>query len=329
MHRRQELHDTIEQFQQGFRQLDDADLSREAAQVEDLPAQTALALARIRIRSTAGWAERPSFPTQAPTTSCCAFINELVNPRCLKRWSARSTAWRPAASMTSSAVGSPATVSMNVGPCPTSKRCFTTMASSSHCTRTLSPDGQASLAPRIRGNYRVHSAGHDAPRWQLLCWRRCRQRRRGRSLLCLDAGRGEGCPWRIRGGPGVSRYGVTDGGNFAPGRSVLHRAVTLPPLEEARLAGWRERLLAARAERVRPGRDDNILTGWNALMIQGLCVAYQATGDPAHLAAARRAASFIEDKLTMPDGGVYRHWKDGTARCQVPGRLRLPGQRSH
>ncbi len=27
-----------------------------------------------------------------------------------------------------------------------------------------------------------------------------------------------------------------------------------------------------------------ILTGWNALMIEGLCAAYQAMGTPAHLA---------------------------------------------
>ena len=54
-------------------------------------------------------------------------------------------------------------------------------------------------------------------------------------------------------------------------------------------------------------------------MIQGLCAAYQATGTTAHVAAARRAADFIRDKLSMPDGGVYRAWRDGTAR--VPGFL--------
>jgi uncharacterized protein YyaL (SSP411 family) len=54
-------------------------------------------------------------------------------------------------------------------------------------------------------------------------------------------------------------------------------------------------------------------------MIQGLCAAYQATGTPAHFAAARRAASVIQDKLTMPDGGVYRAWTDGAAK--VPGFL--------
>lgn len=54
-------------------------------------------------------------------------------------------------------------------------------------------------------------------------------------------------------------------------------------------------------------------------MIQGLCAAYQATGNAGYLEAARRAVDFVADKVTMPDGGVYRAWKDGAAR--VPGFL--------
>jgi uncharacterized protein YyaL (SSP411 family) len=100
---------------------------------------------------------------------------------------------------------------------------------------------------------------------------------------------------------------------------VLHRAAGLDALQTARLAGWRERLLAARGERVRPARDDNILTGWNGLMIEGLCAAFQATGIPEYLSAAQRAANFIQGELTLPDGGVYRAWNDGIAK--MPGFL--------
>ena len=73
------------------------------------------------------------------------------------------------------------------------------------------------------------------------------------------------------------------------------------------------------ARRVRPGRDENILTSWNALMIQGLCAAYQATGRVLYLQSARRAANFLMQRMTMPDGGLYRAWKDGAAK--VPGFL--------
>jgi uncharacterized protein YyaL (SSP411 family) len=100
---------------------------------------------------------------------------------------------------------------------------------------------------------------------------------------------------------------------------VLYRAVEIDALEEARLEGLRDQLFRARSSRIRPGRDENILTSWNALMIQGLCAAYQATGTAAHLAAAKRAADFIQETVSTPEGGVYRAWKDGTAK--VPGFL--------
>ena len=114
-------------------------------------------------------------------------------------------------------------------------------------------------------------------------------------------------------------YGVTERGNFEHGSTVLYRPVELDPLEEARLAGFRDKLFAAREKRVRPGRDDNVLASWNALMIQGLCAAYQATGTASHLSAAQRAADFLAEKMTMAHGGVYRAWRDGVAK--VPGFL--------
>ncbi|WP_137819820.1 thioredoxin domain-containing protein [Pseudomonas sp. 2FG] len=114
-------------------------------------------------------------------------------------------------------------------------------------------------------------------------------------------------------------YGVSAAGNFEHGTTVLYRAATLDAVEEAQLAGLRDQLLAARAQRVRPGRDENILTSWNALMIQGLCAAYQATGTARHLDAARRAADFLQARLSTPAGGLYRAWREGTAK--VPGFL--------
>jgi hypothetical protein len=67
------------------------------------------------------------------------------------------------------------------------------------------------------------------------------------------------------------------------------RALALAPEEAAtRLAVAKDTLLAARAERVRPGLDDKILTAWNALMVAGLARAARALDRPdwAALAAA-------------------------------------------
>jgi uncharacterized protein len=110
-----------------------------------------------------------------------------------------------------------------------------------------------------------------------------------------------------------SVLGISEQGNFE-GRSVPYRAADLDPLEEARFDAVRGRLLAARARRVRPSRDDNVITSWNALMIEGLCAAYQATGTGRYLQAARTAGDFLTANLRMPDGGVYRAWRDGSAR---------------
>ncbi|SPE34531.1 conserved hypothetical protein [Burkholderiales bacterium] len=114
-------------------------------------------------------------------------------------------------------------------------------------------------------------------------------------------------------------YGIGERGNFAQDRSVLQRSVALEEPEELRLEGVRQRLFAARLRRVRPGRDENVLTAWNALMIQGLCAAYQAGGAPAHLRAARASADFLATHLASADGGLYRAWRGGVAK--VPGFL--------
>ncbi|WP_084273333.1 thioredoxin domain-containing protein [Maribacter antarcticus] len=49
---------------------------------------------------------------------------------------------------------------------------------------------------------------------------------------------------------------------------------------------WHEKLLTARAKRIRPRTDDKILTSWNALLINGYVDAYTALGTPAYLDAA-------------------------------------------
>src|SRR5262249_34942725 len=66
-------------------------------------------------------------------------------------------------------------------------------------------------------------------------------------------------------------YDVTPEGNFE-GHTILNRLARVPatPEEEARLATLREKLLAVRARRVRPGLDDKVLADWNGLMIAAL-----------------------------------------------------------
>ncbi|MFI1148919.1 thioredoxin domain-containing protein [Streptomyces sp. NPDC020817] len=71
-------------------------------------------------------------------------------------------------------------------------------------------------------------------------------------------------------------FGVTVGGTFEHGKSVLQLPQDGPVLDAGTVAGIRERLLAARAERPAPGRDDKIVAAWNGLAIAALaeCGAY-------------------------------------------------------
>ena len=98
------------------------------------------------------------------------------------------------------------------------------------------------------------------------------------------------------------------------------------PLERAQtlLDAARAKLLAVRARRVRPERDEKILTGWNALMIKGMAHAARVFDQPQWLACARRAVEFIRATLWRADdkrAGAHKRllatYKDGTAHLNA------------
>ena len=81
-------------------------------------------------------------------------------------------------------------------------------------------------------------------------------------------------------------YDVTPEGNFE-GHNILNRINSLELRDattEARLTLMREKLLARRASRVRPGFDDKMLADWNGLMIAALAKAADAFDRPDWLA---------------------------------------------
>lgn len=93
-------------------------------------------------------------------------------------------------------------------------------------------------------------------------------------------------------------YGVSEAGNFEHQTTVLSRVTARSSAdEELHLAQLRARLLAARGDRVRPGTDDKVLAGWNALAITGLVAAWRATDHAPALALALRVAHFLRDRM--------------------------------
>jgi len=113
------------------------------------------------------------------------------------------------------------------------------------------------------------------------------------------------------GTPAIDYWGVDGGPNFE-GRNILYVAAEPDP---GRIAGARATLLAARARRVPPGRDDKVLAGWNALACRAFAEAGRVLGRPDYLAAAVRNAEFVLSAMQR-DGWLLRCWAGGRAKLK-------------
>jgi len=120
-------------------------------------------------------------------------------------------------------------------------------------------------------------------------------------------------------------FGITRDGNFLDhshpqplrGLNVLRVAAPdMPAADAPRLAAAREKMLAARATRVRPRLDDKILVSWNGLMLGALARAAVVLGEDKYRVAAERNLAFLRGQLWVPgeEGGtgtLYHRWRDG------------------
>jgi uncharacterized protein YyaL (SSP411 family) len=110
-------------------------------------------------------------------------------------------------------------------------------------------------------------------------------------------------------------YGVTEGGNFEHGTTVLSVARPLATVareigetdEETRavLARAKRALFLAREARVKPFRDEKIIAAWNGLAIGAFAHAGAALGEARYVGIARRALDGVE-RLLWRDGILLR-----------------------
>jgi uncharacterized protein YyaL (SSP411 family) len=117
-------------------------------------------------------------------------------------------------------------------------------------------------------------------------------------------------------------YGVTVPGNFE-GANILHVARSLEDLcldfrrdqqeLEQILSRSRKWLYAEREKRVKPHRDDKILTGWNGLMTVSFVEAGLVLKRADYLEMARRNLQFLLRNLRR-DERIFRTCKDGKAK---------------
>jgi uncharacterized protein YyaL (SSP411 family) len=116
-------------------------------------------------------------------------------------------------------------------------------------------------------------------------------------------------------GPGDAEYaaqvfGVTEAGTFEHGRSVLQRRSG--PGDEERFGLISAALLAARAGRARPGRDDKVVTAWNGLAIAALAECGLLLAEPEFIAAAAGAAELLA-RVHLAAGRLARTSRAGRA----------------
>jgi hypothetical protein len=121
----------------------------------------------------------------------------------------------------------------------------------------------------------------------------------------------------------MDAYGVTAQGNFE-GKNILQVARDFDVIAamyhrdkskvERRLDAARRELFIAREQRVKPARDEKVLTSWNGLMLAAFAEAARALGRDDYRALAERNADFILTELRDNNGRLQRSWKDGTVR---------------
>jgi uncharacterized protein YyaL (SSP411 family) len=117
------------------------------------------------------------------------------------------------------------------------------------------------------------------------------------------------------------RFGLDQAPNFEGRWHLCVRGALAGPDEvgggpSALLERARSKLLAARTLRVWPGRDEKILTSWNALTIRGLAIAARVLHRPDLADAATHAVDFIRRTLWQ-EGRLLATYKDGRAHLNA------------
>lgn len=117
-------------------------------------------------------------------------------------------------------------------------------------------------------------------------------------------------------------YGVTDAGNFE-GKNILHIRQPLDNLakemgktteELERIVGEaKKQLFLEREGRIKPFRDEKVLTSWNGLMIGAFVNGYNVTRNERYLAVAQKGADFLWTRL-YKEGRLLRAFKGEAAK---------------
>ncbi|RQW78469.1 MAG: thioredoxin domain-containing protein [Methanothrix sp.] len=123
----------------------------------------------------------------------------------------------------------------------------------------------------------------------------------------------------------IRLFDIYESGNFERGKNILRLRLSLKDAAgilraderelQSRMETIRQKLFAAREKRIRPLRDDKILTDWNGLMIAACAKAAQALQEPGrsncsdYASAAKKAADFLLEKMRTAEGRLLHRYR--------------------
>ncbi|MGH7929442.1 MAG: thioredoxin domain-containing protein, partial [Candidatus Binatia bacterium] len=117
-------------------------------------------------------------------------------------------------------------------------------------------------------------------------------------------------------------YDISEAGNFE-NENILHPILTPEQASKyfnrsvddilSLVADAKQKLFAQREKRIRPFRDEKLITAWNGLMLSGLAEAIEITGNSEYRSAAMRSVDFIFSQM-FRDGHLLHTYKDGVAK---------------
>ncbi|MGV3666998.1 MAG: thioredoxin domain-containing protein [Leptospira bouyouniensis] len=119
-------------------------------------------------------------------------------------------------------------------------------------------------------------------------------------------------------------WNVTEEGNFEDHQNILNvyfkgknpylDGIQFKDGFKEKLQKAKEILLLERQKRVRPLRDDKILTSWNCLWIRALLSSYEVTGEKTYLNQSKEIYEFLLKYLVKEDGSILRRFRDGETK---------------
>ncbi len=122
-------------------------------------------------------------------------------------------------------------------------------------------------------------------------------------------------------------YDIIGRGNWEHEKNVLRKKNTFQQVADRNeihvndlqelLDEGKQILYKFRETRVRPGLDDKILTGWNALMLKGYVDAYRVFDNREYLEIAETNAKFLLKNMMQSDGRLNRNYKEGKSNINA------------